>query len=63
MLEHRADDQGIKLWEVVENRGRVKDNSWRERREERAMTRKRSLDAEQGQRFRVCTLPIHQLKE
>lgn len=47
-----------KLWEVVRNRDRMKENSWRGRREGRVITSKRSLDTEQGQRFHVFWISL-----
>lgn len=58
ILDNRVDDQGKKLWEAAGNRGRVKENSWRGRREERAMISKRSLGAEQGQRFWIFLISV-----
>lgn len=56
-LERGADDRG-KNWEVMRNRDRMKENSWRGRREGRVITSKRSLDTEQGQRFHVFWISL-----
>ena len=58
ILEHRADDHGKKTMGSSGEQGQMKENSWRGRREERPMKSKRSLDAEQAQRFQIFQISV-----